>query len=229
MYVNTMPIRRQPRRNVAYLWCGFCCPSQYLRTPLRTTLQRPRSRTLLPAELRRRYPPVRRPRAGKHRPPRHAKRAFATRPKPWLSASSTTVTPFTMLLTYRHWMWCASSRAGVTAQSAQASIPLRIKRLTSRTSAPSQVRLRRISISTARTCWSMARMVPQVIHFHALSGFFSSNLPRLREHKNVFSGQPVTDCKVAVEFTEGGAPAVEWSDAKHPGIVDLFARATNAY
>jgi energy-coupling factor transporter ATP-binding protein EcfA2 len=52
--------------------------------------------------------------------------------------------------------------------------------------------------------------------FHALGGFFALRPQRpLREHKNVFSGLPDTDCKVAVEFTDGG-PAVEWTVTSHP-------------
>jgi energy-coupling factor transporter ATP-binding protein EcfA2 len=55
--------------------------------------------------------------------------------------------------------------------------------------------------------------------FHALSGFFSFKPTRpLREYKNVFSGLPDTDCKVAIEFTAGG-PAVEWTVNRHPGSV----------
>lgn len=53
--------------------------------------------------------------------------------------------------------------------------------------------------------------------FHALGGFFALKPPRaLREHKNVFSGQADTDCRVSVEFTDGSAP-VEWTVASHPG------------
>jgi energy-coupling factor transporter ATP-binding protein EcfA2 len=52
--------------------------------------------------------------------------------------------------------------------------------------------------------------------FHALGGFFSLKPQReLREHKNVFSGQPDADCKVAVEFTNG-SPTVEWTVTRHP-------------
>lgn len=52
--------------------------------------------------------------------------------------------------------------------------------------------------------------------FYALSGFFSFKLARpLREHKNVFSGLPDTDCKVAIEFADG-SPAVEWTVDRHP-------------
>jgi hypothetical protein len=52
--------------------------------------------------------------------------------------------------------------------------------------------------------------------FHALSGFFSFKPARsLREHKNVFSGLPDTECKVAIEFSDGG-PAVEWTVGRHP-------------
>lgn len=54
--------------------------------------------------------------------------------------------------------------------------------------------------------------------FHALSGIFALRLPQdaLRKHKNVFSGLPDTDCKVAVEFSDGGAVA-EWTVNSHPG------------
>lgn len=53
--------------------------------------------------------------------------------------------------------------------------------------------------------------------FHALGGFFALKPPRaLREHKNVFSRLPDTDCKVALEFADG-SPAVEWTVASHPG------------
>lgn len=53
--------------------------------------------------------------------------------------------------------------------------------------------------------------------FHALGGFFALKPPRaLREHKNVFSGLPDADCRVNVEFTDGGAP-VEWTVSSHPG------------
>jgi energy-coupling factor transporter ATP-binding protein EcfA2 len=66
--------------------------------------------------------------------------------------------------------------------------------------------------------------------FHALSGFFSLKPKQsLRKHKNVFSGQPETDCRVAVEFTEGGAAPVEWTDSKHPGDVDLSVPASDWY
>jgi energy-coupling factor transporter ATP-binding protein EcfA2 len=55
--------------------------------------------------------------------------------------------------------------------------------------------------------------------FYALSGFFSFKPARpLREYKNVFSGQPDTDCKVAIEFADG-SPAVEWTVSKHPASV----------
>jgi energy-coupling factor transporter ATP-binding protein EcfA2 len=63
--------------------------------------------------------------------------------------------------------------------------------------------------------------------FHALSGFFSLKPARsLRDHKNVFSGQPDTDCRVAVEFTDGTVP-VEWSVSTHPGAVDLSVSVAN--
>ena len=63
--------------------------------------------------------------------------------------------------------------------------------------------------------------------FHALSGIFALKLPQdaLRKHKNVFSGLPDTDCKVAVEFSDGGA-AVEWTVSSHPG--SLRGRAPDA-
>lgn len=52
--------------------------------------------------------------------------------------------------------------------------------------------------------------------FYALSGFFSFKPARpLREHKNVFSGLPDTDCKVAIDFADG-SPAVEWTVSRHP-------------
>lgn len=52
--------------------------------------------------------------------------------------------------------------------------------------------------------------------FYALSGFFSFKPARsLREYKNVFSGLPDTDCKVAIDFADG-SPAVEWSVSRHP-------------
>lgn len=52
--------------------------------------------------------------------------------------------------------------------------------------------------------------------FHALSGFFSFKPARpLWEHKNVFSGLPDTDCKVAIDFADG-SPAVEWTVSRHP-------------
>jgi hypothetical protein len=55
--------------------------------------------------------------------------------------------------------------------------------------------------------------------FHALSGLFSLKVSRpLREYKNVFSGQPDADCRIAVEFTDG-KPAAEWSVSSHPGAV----------
>lgn len=61
--------------------------------------------------------------------------------------------------------------------------------------------------------------------FHALGGFFSLKPPRaLREHKNVFSGLPDTDCKVAVEFADGSA-AVAWTVKSHPG--SLGTKATD--
>lgn len=53
--------------------------------------------------------------------------------------------------------------------------------------------------------------------FHALAGFFALKPPRaLRDHKNVFSGLPDTDCRVSVEFTDGSGP-VEWTVSSHPG------------
>src|SRR4051794_32876515 len=53
--------------------------------------------------------------------------------------------------------------------------------------------------------------------FHALTGFFSLKPPQpLRKHKNVFSGLPDADCRVAIEFTDG-TPPVEWSVSSHPG------------
>ncbi len=52
--------------------------------------------------------------------------------------------------------------------------------------------------------------------FYALSGFFSFKPARpLRENKNVFSGLPDTDCKVAINFADG-SPAVEWTVSRHP-------------
>jgi len=52
--------------------------------------------------------------------------------------------------------------------------------------------------------------------YHALGGFFSLKPKQpLREHKNVFSGLPDTDCRVTVEFTDGKA-SVEWSVSRHP-------------
>ena len=52
--------------------------------------------------------------------------------------------------------------------------------------------------------------------FYALSGFFSFKPARpLREHKNVFSGLPDTDCKVSIDFADG-SPAVEWTVSRHP-------------
>ncbi|WP_024537362.1 AAA family ATPase [Comamonas badia] len=54
--------------------------------------------------------------------------------------------------------------------------------------------------------------------FHALNGFFALKPVRaLREHKNVFSGKPDGECKVAVEYSNGDAP-VEWTVAKHPCV-----------
>lgn len=53
--------------------------------------------------------------------------------------------------------------------------------------------------------------------FHALSGFFSFEPARpLREHKNMFSGQPDADCKVAIDFTDGSS-TIEWTVSSHPG------------
>ena len=55
--------------------------------------------------------------------------------------------------------------------------------------------------------------------FHALQGIFSLKPDRaLRDHKNVFSGQPDTNCRVTVEFMDG-KPAAEWSVSKHPGSI----------
>lgn len=55
--------------------------------------------------------------------------------------------------------------------------------------------------------------------FHALAGFFSLKPARpLREHKNVFSGEADTSCKVSVEFTDGTA-AVDWTISRHPGAI----------
>lgn len=55
--------------------------------------------------------------------------------------------------------------------------------------------------------------------FHALQGIFSLKPDRaLRDHKNVFSGQPDADCRVTVEFMDG-KPAAEWSVSKHPGSI----------
>ena len=55
--------------------------------------------------------------------------------------------------------------------------------------------------------------------FHALAGFFSLKPARpLREHKNVFSGEADTSCKVSVEFSDGTA-AVDWSVSRHPGSI----------
>lgn len=52
--------------------------------------------------------------------------------------------------------------------------------------------------------------------FYALSGFFSFKPARpLQEHKNVFSGLPDTDCKVAIDFADG-SPTVEWTVGRHP-------------
>lgn len=53
--------------------------------------------------------------------------------------------------------------------------------------------------------------------FHALRDFFTFKPTKdLKDHKNVFSGQPDADCRVAIEFT-GGTPQVEWSPTHHPG------------
>lgn len=52
--------------------------------------------------------------------------------------------------------------------------------------------------------------------FYALSGFFSFKPTHpLREHKNVFSGLPDTDCKVSIVFDDG-RPAVDWTVVNHP-------------
>lgn len=65
--------------------------------------------------------------------------------------------------------------------------------------------------------------------FHALSGFFSLKPKQpLREHKNVFSDQLDTNCRVSVEFTDGMAPA-DWTVSKHPGAVDLSVPVDNWY
>ncbi|ARO88921.1 hypothetical protein EBAPG3_014730 [Nitrosospira lacus] len=65
--------------------------------------------------------------------------------------------------------------------------------------------------------------------FHALNGFFSLKPKKpLREHKNVFSGQPDNNCRVSVEFTDGAA-AVDWTVSKHPGAVDLSVPVDNWY
>ena len=54
--------------------------------------------------------------------------------------------------------------------------------------------------------------------FHALNGFFALKPARaLREHKNVFSGRPDDECKVAVTYSNGGESA-EWTTAKHPCV-----------
>lgn len=68
--------------------------------------------------------------------------------------------------------------------------------------------------------------------FHALGGFFALRLPQdaLRKHKNVFSGLPDTDCRVVVEFSDGGVPA-EWTVSSHPGSLrgkTLDVRVTEA-
>jgi energy-coupling factor transporter ATP-binding protein EcfA2 len=53
--------------------------------------------------------------------------------------------------------------------------------------------------------------------FHALRDFFALKpTKQLKDHQNVFSGQPAAQCRVAVEFTDGTAP-VEWSPTNHPG------------
>jgi len=55
--------------------------------------------------------------------------------------------------------------------------------------------------------------------FHAFKEIFSLRPTRsLREYKNVFSSLPETDCKVAVEFSDGNA-AVEWTISNHPGLL----------
>ena len=62
--------------------------------------------------------------------------------------------------------------------------------------------------------------------FHALGGFFSLKPPRaLRDHKNVFSGLPDTNCMVAVEFADGSA-AVAWTVNSHPGSLGTRASDT---
>lgn len=56
--------------------------------------------------------------------------------------------------------------------------------------------------------------------FHALSGFFSFKpIRHLREHKNVFSGLPDTNCKVEVIFVNDPRPTV-WTVDQHPTNFD---------
>jgi energy-coupling factor transporter ATP-binding protein EcfA2 len=55
--------------------------------------------------------------------------------------------------------------------------------------------------------------------FYALSGFFSlKDARRLRDYKNVFSGEADANCRVSVEFNDGTAP-VDWTLLVHPASI----------
>lgn len=65
--------------------------------------------------------------------------------------------------------------------------------------------------------------------FHALRQFFSLQPDRsLESLKNLFSGEPAADCRVAVVFTNDAKP-VEWTVAKHPCDFDLQTPVSDWY
>ena len=64
--------------------------------------------------------------------------------------------------------------------------------------------------------------------FHALAGFFSPNGISLLESKNVFSGQPESDCKISVEYVDDNV-SVDWTPKAHPCVLDFDTPVTGHY
>ncbi len=66
--------------------------------------------------------------------------------------------------------------------------------------------------------------------FHALQDFFTFQMPRnLSEHKNVFSGVPVDQCQVEVQFTGQEEDPAKWTNERHPSSNDFDKPVSDFY
>jgi len=117
----------------------------------------------------------------------------------------------------------------VTAQTAQASTPLRIKRLTLTDfrafpgAAPTHFDLDGKNLLVYGENGSGKSSI-----FHALAGFFSVKRSRnLQSHKNVFSGEPATACSVSIDFNDG-APCPAWCLQTTSGAINATALNSHA-